>query len=457
MRESKPKMPASEQQQGSSLFADDLSHVFFTGGAFQQRLDLLKQAIRFGNQTLFLIAPSGSGKTTTLSKLIESDSTDWVICEFRGHASVNQETVRQEISTAFSLAIDQAGPLNMDIDQVLDKIRASARMAVLIVDNADQLSAPALQPLAEWTERHSQPEGGLRIIFSSDNDHVVTTWKSLIRGRNAPLVEVLDLPSLSITECDAYLRLRWITSGTDAPFPFSTQDVANLQRMSGGRPAALNYFAGDQISDHRPTASGNSGRPYRFTRTGFGLGGLVLTALLAGLLLLRAPTSPQERPAVQPLALPSMQPAVPDRTGEPAASSAPDLPSVPIDQKQAIPERIVEAPAPTREPPAPARPPVVAPLGQSLFAGFRPDEYLLQILGSSNRAAVESYVSRNRLGTGATIIETSREQKPWFVLFYGRYPSREAAESSISTLPKELRQIPPWPRQVSELRNQLAM
>ncbi|MCD1649550.1 SPOR domain-containing protein, partial [Marinobacter adhaerens] len=44
-----------------------------------------------------------------------------------------------------------------------------------------------------------------------------------------------------------------------------------------------------------------------------------------------------------------------------------------------------------------------------------------------------------------------RQGQPWFMVFYGEFPSREAANAAASGLPEELASRSPWVRPVDNL------
>jgi len=75
--------------------------------------------------------------------------------------------------------------------------------------------------------------------------------------------------------------------------------------------------------------------------------------------------------------------------------------------------------------------------------------YTLQLFGVSERTAASGFISRHGIGGSARIIDTKRNGKPWYVVVYGRYTARTAAQNAASRLPPAVaREVKPWVRDV---------
>ena len=75
--------------------------------------------------------------------------------------------------------------------------------------------------------------------------------------------------------------------------------------------------------------------------------------------------------------------------------------------------------------------------------------YTLQLFGVSERTAASGFISRHGIAGSARIIDTKRNGKPWYVVVYGRYTARTAAQNAASRLPPAIaREVQPWVRDV---------
>jgi DamX protein len=159
-------------------------------------------------------------------------------------------------------------------------------------------------------------------------------------------------------------------------------------------------------------------------------------------------------------------PATPTATGQPIAdaaravdppASSPSLqptPVLPPPAKKKIPPR----PAVTAKPPAkPIKPiassakPALAPPAVGLPASA---VYTLQLFGVSERAAATRFIASQQLAAQARVINTQREGRAWFIVVYGGYPTRAAAEKGAANLPAAVRRASqPWIRTTASLKS----
>ncbi len=79
-------------------------------------------------------------------------------------------------------------------------------------------------------------------------------------------------------------------------------------------------------------------------------------------------------------------------------------------------------------------------------------QYALQLYGSYHLDDVKDLQSQLRLRNTGHIYQTKHEGKDWFVLTFGSFVTSREASATETNLPKELRKMHPWVRNVNELR-----
>jgi len=85
-----------------------------------------------------------------------------------------------------------------------------------------------------------------------------------------------------------------------------------------------------------------------------------------------------------------------------------------------------------------------------------PSHYTLQLLAGRNEQAVTQFIARHHLAGQAVFYQTTREDKPWYVLVMGSFADRARALGARDKLPADLRQQSPWPRAFSEVHADLS-
>ena len=165
-----------------------------------------------------------------------------------------------------------------------------------------------------------------------------------------------------------------------------------------------------------------------------------------------AGTAPAPEPAPDPDSRPAPEPEPgpgPEPEPQTMSASEPEPEAEPAPEPQPGPEP--EPPPAQAEPPPAAESP--AGTGQRAWPlGLPDDHYVLQLMGSRERAAVDRLEARQDLAAPTGVVELVHEGRPWFVLLHGDYPDRDAAIAAIRRLPPALRALKPWARSVASVR-----
>lgn len=167
-------------------------------------------------------------------------------------------------------------------------------------------------------------------------------------------------------------------------------------------------------------------------------------------------------------ALPSAQPIA---QVDPVAATAPVAPTVPVAPVQPVaavaqPVRPIAAPAPApvvAPKPAPAVKPVaakpapvaVAKVGSAStgWYGAQPaSQFALQILGTRSEAGAQAFVSKN--GAEYRYFKKMHQGQPLYVVTYGKFSSRAAAQAAIKSLPASVQAGKPWPRSFASIQQE---
>ncbi len=77
--------------------------------------------------------------------------------------------------------------------------------------------------------------------------------------------------------------------------------------------------------------------------------------------------------------------------------------------------------------------------------------YTLQLIGVSSVAAVNKFIKQNQLGDQAYYYHTNFRSKDWYVVVYGDYTTRSAAQTALSALSEGVRGLNPWPRSMKSV------
>lgn len=146
----------------------------------------------------------------------------------------------------------------------------------------------------------------------------------------------------------------------------------------------------------------------------------------------------------QPAAVPSQRPI------EPAANKP--QPAKPAAQQQLATAK--PAPKAAEKPVEKAAEAKPAAAGSSWYTSQSPGSYVVQILGTSNESAAQAYVREQ--GGQYRYFKKTLQGKPLYVITYGSFPSRDAAQAAIKNLPEKVQAGKPWPRTVASVQQELS-
>lgn len=136
---------------------------------------------------------------------------------------------------------------------------------------------------------------------------------------------------------------------------------------------------------------------------------------------------------------------------------------VPGKEVVTIPEPAAAVPKPATTAPAPRASVVAAPAAsgalkltpKATLNAKSSSHFTVQLMGASNLAAVESFVSTHNLAGKVWVYQTQFRGNPWYVVIDGDHGSLAKARSAIQALPPALLKEQPWPKSFAQVKKEL--
>ncbi|MDT4801075.1 Cell division protein DamX [compost metagenome] len=156
------------------------------------------------------------------------------------------------------------------------------------------------------------------------------------------------------------------------------------------------------------------------------------------------PAQPLPRPA-QPIATAPTAPAAQVPAPKPAAPA-------PAPKPAPAPVQVAAKPA-EKSAPATAS---VAPTGSAGNGWYRSQaasHFALQVLGTSSESSAKAFVQQN--GGQYRYFKKQHQGKPLYVVTYGSFPSRTAAQAAIKSLPATVQAGKPWPKTFASIQQEM--
>jgi general secretion pathway protein A len=210
----------------------------------QEALAHLLYGVNGDGGFVLLTGEVGTGKTTICRCLLEQipEACD-VAYIFNPKLTV--EELLSTICTEFGIACP---PGNSSIKVFVDCINAHlldaharGRHAVLIIDEAQNLSAEVLEQMRLLTNLETNERKLLQIILLGQPELADMLARPELRQLAQRIVARYHLDALNKAEVAAYVRYRLEVAGTQRPL-FSPARLRQLHRLSGGVPRIINVL-----------------------------------------------------------------------------------------------------------------------------------------------------------------------------------------------------------------------
>lgn len=323
----------------------------FMSQRHQEALAHLLYGISGEGGFVLLTGEVGTGKTTICRCLLEQiPETCDVAYIFNPKLTV--EELLSTICVEFGIACP---PGNASIKVFVDHINAHlldgharGRHAVLIIDEAQNLSADVLEQMRLLTNLETSERKLLQIILLGQPELLAMLEKQELRQLAQRIVARYHLGPLTKPEVATYVRHRLEVAGTQRPL-FAASTLGLLYRLSGGVPRVINvlcdrallgaYARGKERVDRKTLAQAarevfNRSATHRGKTRRAAVAGLVLVAG-AALALAAYQFSASMHPLTVPKP-PASQPAQPTLSAIPAAASLEWPAEVPIARSEAL-------------------------------------------------------------------------------------------------------------------------
>lgn len=484
---------------------------YFTTPTLKQRIDLVRHLIEFGRQIIVLTGPPGSGKSTLLDQITANEGRPWQVVRMTAGPKLNGDTLIERLLEDLDIGRGEPATLGAIRDAIAGA-SADGQTTILAIDDADALPADTASCLAALAHV-SNPDAELKVLLTADSGESAIINQLQIETEQHALLHVVEVPRLSDEQTQEMLQHRWRAAYGDEPFPFSDIEMAQIYQQAAGLPGKAIVLARQvQIMSGGPASTERD--PARRLLIGglIAIAVLVVIALINGTTVskpepalveldlpeeiiaaaapLEAPIEPMISPR-EPVTMPAAPvpaeteitlPPTPPRESPPPPEPPPEPAPEPASEAQAgtpakamPPPSAAAAPSPAVQPAAPAKPPAPArreveqpartppkadkprpaaakpPYSLAWLKSQPKSGYVLQLFGVRDRAAAENFV-RSRKLTGESVVHTTQHAGgPWYVVLWGHYPDRSAAQAAIGDLPVKLAGTSPWARPIKSL------
>jgi general secretion pathway protein A len=210
----------------------------------QEALACLTYGIETRKGFILLTGEVGTGKTTLINKLLEWLHKERVFTAFVFNPRLSVSQFFDFMMADFGIPCEshQKGQMLMKLNQwLLDRYQAGER-AVLVVDEAQNLSPQMLEEIRLLTNLETSTEKLLQIVLAGQPELEQKLNQPQLRQLRQRITLRAKTRQLTLEETQGYIEERMRIAGADNPDIFSPEAVAAVHRYARGIPRVTNLL-----------------------------------------------------------------------------------------------------------------------------------------------------------------------------------------------------------------------
>jgi type II secretory pathway predicted ATPase ExeA len=210
----------------------------------QEALACLTYGIETRKGFILLTGEVGTGKTTLINKLLEWLHKEKVFTAFVFNPRLSVSQFFDFMMADFGIACEthQKGQMLLKLNQwLLDRYQAGER-AVLVVDEAQNLSPQMLEEIRLLTNLETSTEKLLQIVLAGQPELEQKLNQPQLRQLRQRITLRAKTRQLTIEETLGYIQERMRIAGAENPDIFSPEAVAAVHRYARGIPRVTNLL-----------------------------------------------------------------------------------------------------------------------------------------------------------------------------------------------------------------------
>lgn len=210
----------------------------------EEALAVLTYGIQSRKGFILLSGEVGTGKTTLLNKLLEWLHRENVATAFVFNSRLNVIQFMDFMMADFGIPCDikMKSQVLLKLNQwLLDRYRAG-ETAVLIVDEAQNLSPQVLEEIRLLTNLETSTEKLLQIVLSGQPELEQKLNQPMLRQLRQRITLRCRTHSLTSEESSGYIAERLRVAGADGAAIFTPQAIESIQHYSQGIPRVINLI-----------------------------------------------------------------------------------------------------------------------------------------------------------------------------------------------------------------------
>jgi type II secretory pathway predicted ATPase ExeA len=210
----------------------------------EEALACLTYGVQRRRGFILLTGEVGTGKTTLLNKLLDQLRGERVTTAFIFNPRLNVIEFLHYVLADFGIACEsyRKGEILLQLNQWLVERYRSGETAVLIVDEAQNLSLEVLEEIRLLTNLETSTEKLLQIVLSGQTELEAFLKQPALRQLRQRITLRCRMTPLNLRDTRGYISERLRIAGTQGDPIFGPGAIEMVFRYSGGIPRVINLL-----------------------------------------------------------------------------------------------------------------------------------------------------------------------------------------------------------------------
>jgi general secretion pathway protein A len=221
-------------------------HYLFMSERHREALAHLLYGLGGGGGFVLLTGEIGTGKTTLCRLFLEQIPPNCNVA-YIFNPKLTVPELLQSICEEFRIAVPQETSPTVKayvdcLNEFLLHAHAAGRNNVLIIDEAQNLSAEVLEQLRLLTNLETRERKLLQIILIGQPELRQMLARPELEQLAQRVIARYHLDALTPAETDQYIRHRMEVAGLERPFPFEGRAIRRVHELARGVPRRINLL-----------------------------------------------------------------------------------------------------------------------------------------------------------------------------------------------------------------------
>lgn len=219
-------------------------HFFFGSKGHKRAMAYLEYGLAQGEGFLVITGEVGAGKTTLVRNMLNTLPSEDIVAAHISNTHINSDDTLRMVLAAFGQPAEDASKSGLltRIEQFLRECDSKGKRALLVVDEAQNLSARTVEELRMLSNFQTDERSLLQTFLLGQPEFRATLHSPGMRQLRQRVIATYHLGPMDEQEAQAYIEHRLRTVGWNGDPSFTAGAYAAIYAYASGIPRMTNHL-----------------------------------------------------------------------------------------------------------------------------------------------------------------------------------------------------------------------